>query len=125
MEGGLRVEVCWSELGADPWVWDPWREDLQAEERGRIYERIALDAFPPGKPEVAVLEAQAIREEGARPLQLTAFAVIERDLDHRPVLHLKAEGLRKDMDARGVRGGPKSLRAVFDVRFRQPETGAR
>src|SRR6185503_5705667 len=26
IEKGLRIELSWTELATDPWVWDPWRE---------------------------------------------------------------------------------------------------
>jgi hypothetical protein len=37
IEGGLRVELRWTELASDPWVWDPWREgNGEGGELGRL-----------------------------------------------------------------------------------------
>jgi hypothetical protein len=72
---------------------------------------------------VRVVEARACRGKQRTPLALSAFALVERDLDGRSVLHLKAQGPRDAMDARGLPGGPDALEAVFEVRFRSPVTG--
>lgn len=121
--GAATVEVEWTDLQRDPWVWDPWLEERPAEEQGRIYERIELAAFPPGEPRVRVVEAAAQHGGEWKPLTLAALALVERDPFDRPVLHLKAQGPRRAMDARGLPGGPSALRAVFEIRWAAPETG--
>jgi hypothetical protein len=122
IEGGLKVEVAWSRLAEDPWVWQPWREERAGDELGRIYERLALESFPGGEAKVTVVEAFARRGKEKKPLALTARALVERDLFDKPVLHLEALGARKEMDARGLAGGPEELLAVFEVRFVGPKT---
>ena len=113
----LRISVAWDRLADDPWVWDPWLERRDPRgARGRIYELIPLAQEPAGAPRVEVLEAFTIKGQGRTAIGLEAFALLERDLAGRPVLHLKASGRREDLDARGLEG-PDAARAVFAVRF--------
>jgi hypothetical protein len=122
IEGGVRVEIAWSRLAEDPWVWQPWREERSTQELGRIYERIALESFRGGEPEVRVVEAFARRGKERKRVALAARALVERDLSGAPVLHLEALGARKEMDARGTPNGPEELLATFEVRFVAPKT---
>lgn len=124
-ERGLRVEMHWTGLKSDPWVWDPWRERRAGEELGRMYERIALDGVAGGVPDVTVVSATAERGKESKPIALSAFAMLERGLDGEPILHVKAQGARTDMDARGMPNGPDALRAVLEIRFAAPSTPGR
>src|SRR6185436_20265674 len=127
IEKGLRIELSWTELATDPWVWDPWRErrdeESASEERGRMVERIELAEAPGGAPEARVVRAFALRGKERTALPLEAVALLERDPGGRPVLHVEAQGPRKAMDARGLPGGPDALEAVIEVRFVGPTTG--
>lgn len=119
---GMRVTADWSDLAADPFVWDPWRErsarGTAEGERGRIHERIPLPAPPRGRVEVEIEEAWAQRGDAREALELHPLALVEIDPDGQAVLHLKASGPRAAMDARGGGAGPDSIQVVFRIRLR-------
>lgn len=113
----LMIRMVWTDLGRDPWVWDPWVEDRTARELGRMIEWIPLDGKPPGEPLAEIVEAVALRKGKPSPLSVTANGRIDVDPTGRHVLVLRVSGPRESMDSRGRRDGPDALDVTVRVRF--------
>lgn len=113
----LLIRMVWTDLGRDPWVWDPWVEERTARELGRMIEWIPLDGKPPGEPLAEIVEAVALRKGKPSPLSVTASGRIDVDPTGRQILVLRVSGSRESMDSRGRRDGPDALDVTVRVRF--------
>ena len=124
-DDAVELEITWKDPGNDPWLWDPWREEMSGPEGARIYERVELALPRQGEPKVEVLEAWSKLGKETSKLALQPDAKLERDPAGKPVLHLMLRGTRESMWPVDRKKMPEELGAKVRVRFGGAKTPGR
>jgi hypothetical protein len=113
----VGLEITWKNPSEDPWIWDPWREEMSGGDGARIYECIELTLPRTGEPQVEVLEAWSKLGKETTKLELVPAAKLERDPAGKLVLHLMLRGTRERMWPLDRKLMPDELGAKVRVRF--------
>ncbi len=124
-DDAVELEITWKNPGEDPWVWDPWREQMSGGDGARIYERVELTLARKGEPKVEVLEAWSKLGKETTRLELVPTAKLERDPAGKSVLHLVLRGTRESMWPLDRKKMPDELGAKVRLRFSGAATPGR
>jgi len=124
-DDAVALEITWKDPGNDPWVWDPWREEMSGAADARIYECVELTLQRTGEPQVEVLEAWSKLGKQTAKLQLAPTAKLEHDPRGRLFLHLMLRGSRETMWPVDRAKMPEELGAKVRVRFGGAKTPGR